>query len=309
MGTAIIAFKAVAPLFLAIFAGMAFSRSKAVTENSIDILNKYALKIGLPALVIASLMRINPEQGIYARFILINSVYFIATMLLAYPVARIFGLSKQVRSALFLIFSYGNVAYLGIPVLQNSYGEAAVPLAGIISSVYIFWMLTLGVTLIELHSDQRMTAKEFIKNQLGNPLMLSVIIGLAFVLFKIQLPVVINETIKLFAGSVTAVVLFSLGIFLGLHRNGNLRDWAAALAWSVVILLVLPFAFYLVIKSAGLNELQLKSTVLEAAMPLGLTPYALATQYKLETTLIARIVVISTLLSLATIPVWIVVLG
>jgi predicted permease len=241
MGTAIIAFKAVAPLFLAIFAGMAFSRSKAVTENSIDILNKYALKIGLPALVIASLMRINPEQGIYARFILINSVYFIATMLLAYPVARIFGLSKQVRSALFLIFSYGNVAYLGIPVLQNSYGEAAVPLAGIISSVYIFWMLTLGVTLIELHSNQRMTAKEFIKNQLGNPLMLSVIIGLAFVLFKIQLPVVINETIKLFAGSVTAVVLFSLGIFLGLHRNGNLRDWAAALAWSVVILLVLLF--------------------------------------------------------------------
>lgn len=86
MGTAIIAFKAVAPLFLAIFAGMAFSRSKAVTENWIDILNKYALKIGLPALVIASLMRINPEQGIYARFILINSVYFIATMLLAYPV-------------------------------------------------------------------------------------------------------------------------------------------------------------------------------------------------------------------------------
>jgi predicted permease len=69
------------------------------------------------------------------------------------------------------------------------------------------------------------------------------------------------------------------------------------------------FAFYLVIKSAGLNELQLKSTVLEAAMPLGLTPYALATQYKLETTLIARIVVISTLLSLVTIPVWIVVLG
>ena len=309
MGAAIVAFKAVAPLFLAIFAGMAFSRSKTVTGNWIDILNKYALKIGLPALVIASLMRIDPEQGINTRFIFINSVYFIASMLLAYPVAWIFRLSKQVRSALFLIFSYGNVAYLGIPVLQNSYGEAAVPLAGVISSVYIFWMLTLGVTLIELHSDQRMMVSEFIKNQLGNPLMLSVIIGLALVLFKIQLPVVINETIRLFASSVTAVVLFSLGIFLGLHRTGNLRDWATALAWSVVILLVLPFAFYLVVKSAGLNELQLKSTVLEAAMPLGLTPYALATQYKLETSLIARIVVVSTLLSLVSIPVWIVILG
>jgi len=309
MGAAIVAFKAVAPLFLAIFAGIVFSRSKVVTHNWVDILNKYALKVGLPALVIASLLKIDTGEEIYWRFILTNSVYFISSMLLAYPIARIFGLSKHVRSALFLILSYGNVAYLGIPVLQNSFGEAALPLAGIISSVYIFWMLTLGVTLIELHSDHRMTAKEFIKNQLGNPLMLSVIIGLSLVLSEIQLPVVIHETIKLFAGSVTAVVLFSLGIFLGLHRAGKLREWAVAFAWSLVILIVLPGIFYLIIKNAGLNELQLKSTIMESAMPLGLTPYALATQYKLETSLIARIVVVSTLLSLVSIPVWIVILG
>jgi predicted permease len=230
-------------------------------------------------------------------------------MLLAYPVARVLGLSKHVRSALFLILSYGNVAYLGIPVLQNSFGEAAVPLAGTISSIYIFWMLTLGITLVELHSDHQMSAKDFIKNQLGNPLMLSVIIGISLVAFKIQLPVVISETIKMFAGSVTAVVLFSLGIFLGLHRAGNFREWRTAFAWSLVILILLPGIFYLVIRNAGLNELQLKSTIMEAAMPLGLTPYALATQYKLETSLIARIVVVSTLLSLIFIPIWIVILG
>jgi predicted permease len=309
MGTVIIAFKAIAPLFLAIFAGMVLSNSKSVTIHWVDILNKYALKIGLPSLVIVSLLRISPDQEISVRFILINSVYFVSCMLLAYPVARILGLSKHVRSALFLILSYGNVAYLGIPVLQNSFGEAAVPLAGIISSIYIFWMLTLGVTLIELHSDHQMSAKDFIKNQLGNPLMLSVIIGISLVAFKIQLPVVINETITMFAGSVTAVVLFSLGIFLGLHRTGNFREWRTAFAWSLVILVLLPGIFYLIIKNAGLNELQLKSTIMEAAMPLGLTPYALATQYKLETSLIARIVVVSTLLSLVFIPVWIVILG
>jgi hypothetical protein len=40
-----------------------------------------------------------------------------------------------------------------------------------------------------------------------------------------------------------------------------------------------------------------------------LTPYALAVQYKLETSLVARIVVLSTLLSMVVIPVWMVVLG
>jgi predicted permease len=57
-----------------------------------------------------------------------------------------------------------------------------------------------------------------------------------------------------------------------------------------------------------MDLMQLKATILESAMPLGLTPYALAVQYKLETSLVARIVVLSTLLSMVVIPLWMVVL-
>jgi predicted permease len=309
MGTFLIAFKAVAPLFLAIFAGVVFSRTKSASENWVDILNKYALRIGLPALVIASLMRIEPGSQNYVRLIVVNSVYFIVSMLLAIPISRIFRLSKQVKQALFLILSYGNVAYLGIPVLRNAYGEAAVPVAGIISSVYIFWLLTLGITLIELNGENNFSFRQLIVHQFKNPLMISVFSGLVIVFFNLKLPGVFTDTIQLFASSVTAVVLFSLGIFLGLHQAGSLKDWSAALAWSVVIMLVLPFMFYLTVRNSGMETMQLKATILESAMPLGLTPYALAVQYKLETTLVARVVVLSTLLSMVVIPIWMVVLG
>jgi predicted permease len=56
-------------------------------------------------------------------------------------------------------------------------------------------------------------------------------------------------------------------------------------------------------------EDQVKASILDAAMPLGLTPYALSIQYKLKTTLMARIVVLSTLLSMIIIPLWMVVTG
>jgi predicted permease len=308
MGTLVVAFKAVAPLFLAIFAGIVFSRSKSASEDWVDILNKYALRIGLPALVIASLMRIEPRSG-YVQLIIVNSIYFVVSMLLAFPIAHYCRLSKQVKQALFLILSYGNVAYLGIPVLRNAYGEAAVPLAGIISSVYIFWLLTLGITLIEINGENNFNFKLLIVRQFRNPLMLSVFSGLVIVFFNLKLPDVFTATIQLFASSVTAVVLFSLGIFLGLHQAGSLKDWSAALAWSVVIMLVLPFIFYMTVRNSGMETMQFKATILESAMPLGLTPYALAVQYKLETTLVARVVVLSTLLSMLIIPVWMVVLG
>jgi len=308
MGTLLIAFKAVAPLFLAIFAGIIFSRTKSASEDWVEILNKYALRIGLPALVIASLLRIEPGGENYVRLVVVNSVYFVVCMLLAFPISYIFRFSKQVKRALFLILSYGNVAYLGIPVLRNAFGEAAVPVAGIISSVYIFWLLTLGITLIELNGDNNFKFRQLIVHQFKNPLMISVFAGLLIVFFDFKLPEVLTDTIQLFASSVTAVVLFSLGIFLGLHHAGNLKDWSSALAWSVVIMLVLPFLFYLSIRNSGMDSMQFKATILESAMPLGLTPYALAVQYKLETSLVARIVVLSTLLSMLVIPFWMVVL-
>lgn len=309
MGTLLIAFKAVAPLFLAILAGVVFSRTKSASENWVDILNKYALRIGLPALVIASLIRIEPGAVNYTRLIVVNSVYFVACMLLAFPIARIFRLPKQVKQALFLILSYGNVAYLGIPVLRNAYGETAVPVAGIISAVYIFWLLTLGITLIEINGENHLNPKQLLLNLVKNPLMLSVFAGMAIVFLRIKLPVVITDTIQLFAGSVTAVVLFSLGIFLGLHRTGNLKDWLTALAFSLVIMIVFPLAFYLALRNQGMDAMQFKATILESAMPLGLTPYALAVQYKLEAHLVSRTVVVSTSLAIFIIPVWMVWLG
>jgi len=70
MDTFLIAFKTVLPLFLVIVAGMIFSRAKVNLENRIEVLNKYALWIGFPALVIFSLMKLNLAENSYTSFIL-----------------------------------------------------------------------------------------------------------------------------------------------------------------------------------------------------------------------------------------------
>lgn len=309
MGAFLTALNAVLPLFLVIFAGILFSRSKSAGSHWVDVLNQYALKAGLPALVVASLIKIDPSSGNYATLIIVNSAWFVACMLLAYPLARFLKLNKGVRAALIMILSYGNVAYLGIPVLKNTYGEQAVPIAGVISAVYIFWLLTLGITLIEWGNENRPDLGKLLLKQLTNPLMLSVFTGLLLVVLKINLPPFIVQTVNLFAGSVTAVVLFSLGIFLGLHSAGTSKEWGPALSWSLVIIIILPSVFWFIARKTGMDDLSMRASVLEAAMPLGLTPYAMASQYKLETHLIARVVVTSTLISMLVIPFWIIVLG
>jgi predicted permease len=228
---------------------------------------------------------------------------------LAFPIARIFKLSSRVKRSLFLILSFGNVAYLGIPILNNAYGDKILPVAAILSAVYIFWLLTLGIILIEVTGEERLNTKRLLFSLLKNPLLLSVFAGVVIVVFNVKLPEIVEKTILLFSNSVTAVVLFSLGIFLGLHKIGNLKDWLTAFTWSVIITLVLPFVFYLTIKNTGMDSMQLKATILDSAMPLGLTPYVIAVQYKLEVPLVSRIVVVATSLAIVVIPFWMVWLG
>ena len=80
-------------------------------------------------------------------------------MLLAFPIARIFRFSNKMRRSLILIIPFANIAYLGIPILQNAFGEKILPAAAIISAVYIFWLFTLGIILIEALDDSNINIK------------------------------------------------------------------------------------------------------------------------------------------------------
>ena len=309
MDSFLIALNTVLPLFFVIIAGIIFSQTKAASESWVDILNKYALWIGFPALVVASLMRLELNGQSFTLLIVTNSVYIVICMLLAFPIALIFKLSSRYKRSLFLVLSFGNVAYLGIPILNNAYGEEILPVAAVLAAVYVFWLLTLGIVLIEINGNERINIKLLIFSLFKNPLLLSVFAGLIIVVFNIKLPEIAEKTILLFSNSVTAVVLFSLGIFLGLHKIGNQKEWLTAFLWAVITMLVLPFVFYLTIKNIGMDSMQLKATILDSAMPLGLTPYVLAVQYKLDVPLVSRIVVVATILAVVVIPFWMVWLG
>ena len=309
MDTFIVAFETVLPLFLVILTGTLFARLKMASQNWVEILNKYALLIGFPALVIVSMLHLEGEIKTYLPLILINSAYIIGCLLMVYPVAALFGLSGRMKRSLFLILPFRNIAYLGIPVLASAFGEEILPVAAILSAVYIFWLLTLGLILIEVHGNQKFNLKRVGLSLVRNPLLISVFIGIAIVSSGISLPSFVDSTIRLFSDSVTAVVLFSLGIFLGLQDLGKPREWIQVAVFTAVTMFLLPAIFYGLLQFSNLPSDQLKSTVLDAAMPLGLTPYALSVQYQLETKLFARIVVLGTMLSMIILPLWISFLG
>ena len=299
------AFQSIGPLFLVIFTGMIVSRNKSVDNRWLEILNNYALWIGFPAFILVALSRLEWNMDFYGNMIAWNSARIVFSMLLVFPVSALLKLKNNTRRTLFLAVSYGNVAYLGIPVLRSAFGDQILPEATMISSVYIFWMFTLGIFLVEYFGDHKVHVRELLIRLITNPLLISVFIGLIIATNHLQLPKIVTSGLDIFAHSVTAVVLFSLGLFMGKQPIGKLRDWLPVLAFSMIILFVLPFLFMLILKP--FTELDLsKAWILEAAMPMGLTAYALCLKYKLNTEFASRAVFASTLLALISLPVWLV---
>jgi predicted permease len=299
------AFQSIGPLFLVIFAGMLISRNKSVDQKWLEILNNYALWIGFPALILVALSRLKWDLSVYGNLMAWNSVRIVGAMLLVFPVARLLNLKNATRITLILAVSYGNIAYLGIPVLRNSFGDQILPEATMISAVYVFWLFTLGIFLVEYLGDKKVHLKELLIRLITNPLLIAVFIGLFIAINQIRLPEIIMSGLDIFANSVTAVVLFSLGIFMGKQNIGKLRDWMPVLAFSMVILFIIPLLFMLLLNPFMPITIS-KAWILESAMPMGLTAYALCLKYNLNTEFASRVVVASTLMALISLPFWLV---
>ncbi len=297
------AFQSIVPLFLVILVGIVVSRNKSVDQQWLEVLNNYALWIGFPALILVALSRLQWNWQVYGSLIGWNSARIVLAMLLVFPVAALLKLKNRTRRTLFLAVSYGNVAYLGIPVLRSALGDQILPEATMISAVYVFWLFTLGIFLIEYFGDHRVHWRKLLVRLITNPLLIAVFAGLFIAVFHLKVPKVVMSGLDIFAGSVTAVVLFSLGIFMGKQPFGKFSDWLPVLVFSLIILIVLP-GLFLFASRPFVDTTASRAWILEAAMPMGLTSYALCLKYKLNTEFASRAVVASTLLALLSLPFW-----
>lgn len=295
----------IAPLFLIIFASALLQKFKQVGEHWSVALNEYALKIGLPVLIFSSLAKIPFSFKSEAPLIAANSIFLLLGFLLAIIVGKILRLNKQMFLTLFICFGFSNIAYLGIPVLTQIMGEKIIPTASLIVAVYLIWQFTFGTGYIEYALDKRRVSKDMLGNLLKNPLLLAVVLGIIAGTANIAIPAVLLKSLEMINASVTPTVLVVIGLFIGKSKIGKITEWIPVLAFSILTLMILPAIFYFGVKFFGFLPSQFSSSIIEAAMPLAITPFALADKYNLDKTFIARSIVLSTILSVISLPFWI----
>lgn len=297
----------IAPLFLIILLGFVLTKTKIVNEQWEGVLNAFALKIGLPALIFAALISTD-FSFLENRLLILVTVLFLAiTFLVAYIFGKIFRLSGKTTRSIFISLGFGNIAYLGIPVLARVSGQEILPAVGLAVGIYLFMIFTFGIGYLEYSS--RKNYKKLALSLVKNPSLIAVILGIIIGVLKIPFPNIILDAVDMVALSVTPVVLITIGLFLGKVKLNKLGSWITPAIYSAITLMVLPAAVYFGAPFFGIDFDGFFISVVLASMPLAITPFALSKEYDLDKDFIARSIVLSTVLSIFTIPFWITIVG
>jgi len=300
-------FTVIAPLFLIIFASALLQRLKNLGEDWSHVLNEYALKIGLPVLVFSTLARAHFSFSEEIHLITANSLFILGSFLLAYLGSRLFRLSKSMRRTLFICLAFGNTAYLGIPILLQVSGETMLTTATLIAAIYLFWVFTVGIAYLDLTHVQKnqKVLRNIVMHLIKNPLLIAVFFGLLIGGFKVELPAILLKSLDMVSASVTPTVLIVIGLFIGKAKLGKLKDWVPVFFFTCIKLAILPAGFYFALKFLGQMPSNHFPTLIQAAMPLAITPFALADLYHLDKDFIARSIVMTTVLSILSLPFWV----
>jgi predicted permease len=217
----------------------------------------------------------------------------IATMgLLAFTIGKLFKLERPHLLAVILTVAFGNTGNYGLPLVKFAFGENALAVASIFYVTTTILFNTVGVVIASLgHTDLKSAVFGLFKL----PVVYGVVLAMLMKTGGIQLPVPVERTVEIAANGAIPLMLVLLG--LELTRIEWSHNWRAVGLGVFTKLLLGPVIGLLYAGLFGLPAHVRQGNVLEAAMPAAVATTVVATEYKLEPSMVTAIVFLGTLLS------------
>ncbi len=311
------------PVFAVMGLGKALAVSGRLKDEHCTFINWLVYMFSLPALIFSGVARQSFDSFFDPAVILIPIVAVLIIVLLTMGIARL-NRYKGGFAAAFVFGTYwANASYVGLPLSQNAFGNEGFAKAAIYNGLVIPFFVLTSYTLIGFYGagSSDMKPGKRIKGAFLNPVVLSAVCGILVALVLDQFRT-IDGSLQMPASMVAAGHLFgsflsmigSMGLPLALLSIGASLKWEqtrahlGALGWSVGSKLVLlPLVTLLLIRLffPEASAVSLGVPVILASTPCAVASYVVSCQLGVERGFVSSMLVLSTVLSVFTIPVWI----
>ncbi|MBN2218769.1 MAG: AEC family transporter [Kosmotogaceae bacterium] len=284
--------------FVLIGTGFIMKKSNLADDLFTKGISRFVLYITLPALIVDSMnFDFSYEMLSYSVILLITGgVLYLFLWVLGIAFSRVLRLTGDVRSVFRYAMLFGNVAYMGYPIVELVIGKEGV----FYSAVFNIWFNVLTWTVgIRIMSDKTKLSG---KKAFLNPGMISVFIGLVLFFTPLELPVFLDEALALLGESTIPLAMIVAGIILASSKISAILKGRTIMIYSLLKLCIAPMIVFLFLTFLSLPLMVEKVLIIMSAMPAAANTSIFARLFDSDYELSSRLIASSTLFSLISIP-------
>jgi predicted permease len=284
-------------ILLMILIGFIFRKlgyiNKEVTKGITEIL----LNIAIPAITIAAFNQDLPASALSGAIILLifTFVSYVFSALLSAFLFKNYPANQKAVMQFIAVFT--NCGFMGYPVMESTFGSIGIFYAAIYGIVFNLFLWTYGQMLFTGVGNRKT-----IKKVLINPGTLSTMFGLFLLLTPLTLPTFLANLVTTVGGLTTPLAMIIIGAMLAEVKFRDMFQGSQIYYASLLRLLMLPTIAFLVLKFLRVDQLTAAACVMLTAMPAASNTVIFAEKFEGDSLLASRIVVMSTALSIITIP-------
>jgi malonate transporter len=305
---------ALAPVFIIMLLGFMAGKMKLVDNSNVSLLNIFVMDFALPAALFSATVK-TPWAGILHQSQLI--IVLALSMWITYAVLfalfiKVFKKSQQDAAVLTLTLALPNYAALGLPILGSIFGETSSTSLTVAISIACGSVLMTPFCLMSLEAGKMAQEGKaanglamlpvLMGRSLKKPIVWGPLLGVILSAIGVQMPELFLYSIKPLALSATAAALFLTGVILSARK---LKINAAVLLSTFVKNLVQPAIAIGVVHVLGIAPEVGRAGVLLIALSAGFFGVVFGNRFKVQSPDAEGTLLLSSVLAIATIPLYI----
>lgn len=291
------------PFFGLIALGYAAGRTRFFPPEATAYLTKFVFYFALSAMIFRFAANLPVAELVDPGFLAAYLTGTMAVYLLATLVAFLRGRGVAEAAVEAQCAAIGNTGFLGIPMLAVLLGEASIGPVMMVLATDLIVFSSLIVILITGARDGRMSLgilRTVGRGLVRNPMIVSIVLGLAWSAFHMPMPAPVNEFLTILGAAATPGALFAIGASLA-TKSAERIAVAGWLSFAKLVLHPAAVAFAALVLF-NVEPFPAGVMIAAAALPVAGNVYILAQHYGVAPQRVSASILISTAVSILTVP-------
>ena len=317
-------------IFILIGIGLLLYKKEMLSEITSKQISGIIVNVTNPALLICSAFQEGPKVSLPELGMALGIYLIVYAVLIAvsFLIPRILRVPDMYHYSYQMLTIFGNVGFIGIPLASAVLGTESLIFVSIYNLIYNILIYTFGISLLQKAAVKQSTATQhaavgsvsqsipvgqsvdsntrvtsFSWKKLINAGTISAAATIIFYLSDFNIPVIASSTLTYMGQATTLLSMLVLGASVAQMTPKDIFSHPRLYGFTLLRQILVPIGCILLLRPFIQNPLILNTTALMLAVPAANMPLMLSKQLHVETDTISQGIILTTILSLVTIPV------